>query len=338
MAEAPDRCRRDPALNDLTGRRPRIGLVLGGGGASGLAFHAGVLWALHHDLGWDARTADIVVGTSAGSIVGSLLRAEIAPEDLAAWATDADPSTEGHLFRAVMTAADSAVTRRAVPRLTMPVLHMLNALRHPSQIPGAMATMLPHGLHDHSPHVASLVRREAWPSKPLWISAVRLGDGRLEWFGRDLDPADATVKLADAVAASCAIPVLARPVRIGDHRYLDGSVKSPTHADVLLGADLDLVIVLSPMGHQVGRNPMRVAAHRRVQREVALLERAGLAVQLISPDRDTLSAMGLNMMDRARTASVMLQAFLGTVAQLDAPAALVMSGAVERPAVAVAGT
>lgn len=63
-------------------RPARIGLVLGGGGASGLAFRAGSLWALHHDLGWDPRAADIIVGALPGS--------DVTPEDLAAWATDAD--------------------------------------------------------------------------------------------------------------------------------------------------------------------------------------------------------------------------------------------------------
>jgi NTE family protein len=292
-----------------------------------------VLWALHHDLGWDPRTADIIVGTSAGSIVGALLRSDVMPEDLAAWTTNADPSTEGHEFRAVMEATESIVTHRDVPRLTMPGWHMFNALKHPSQIPGAMATLLPHGLHDHSPRVAMLDRLvETWPSEPLWISAVRVGDGRLQWFGRDFDPAG-IVRPADAVAASCAVPLLARPVPIGGHRYLDGGVKSATHADVLLGAELDLVIVLSPMGHQAGRNPLRAMAHRRVRREVDLLEQAGLAVQLISPDRDTVSAMGFNMMDRARTGSVMRHAFLGAVAQLDAPAAAVLRGAATADAV-----
>ncbi len=225
-----------------------------------MAFHAGVLWALHHDLGWDPRTADIIVGTSAGSIVGALLRSDVAPEDLAAWATNSDPSTNGHVFRAHMKDSDSVITRRAVPGLNMPGWHMLNVLRHPSQLPGAMATMLPHGLHDHSPRVATLDRFvETWPTTPLWIPAVRLGDGRLVWFGRDAD-LSSTVRPADAVAASCAIPVLARPVRIGDHRYLDGGVKSATHADVLIGADLDLVIVLSPTGHRAGRSPLRVLA------------------------------------------------------------------------------
>jgi NTE family protein len=314
-------------LEEPAGPSARIGLVLGGGGASGLAFHAGVLWALHHDLGWDPRTADIIVGTSAGSIVGALLRCEVAPEDLAAWATDSFPTADGHLFRAMMTATDDVVARRAVPRFTVPGWHALNVLRHPSQIPGAVATMLPHGLQDHSPRMATLDRFvDAWPSKPLWIPAVRLGDGRVEWFGRDADRAG-TVRPADAVAASCAVPVLARPVRIGDHRYVDGGVKSATHADVLADADLDLVIVLSPMGHRTGRNPLRALVNRQVRREVAALERAGLAVQLISPDGDTVSTMGFDMMDEARTGSVMRNSFLGAMAQLDASTTAVLSGA-----------
>jgi NTE family protein len=220
-----------------------------------------------------------------------------------------------------MRAADSAVARRMVPTPTMPGWHLLNALRHPSQIPGALATMLPHGLHDHSARMATLDRLvDTWPSKPLWIPAVRVGDGHVEWFGRHADLADA-VKPADAVAASCAIPVLARPVRIGNHRYIDGGVKSATHADVLVGADLDLVIVLSPMGHLSGRSPLRSIAHRQVQREIALLKRTGVDVQLISPDADTVSIMGINMMDQARVGSVMRQAFLGATAQLEASVA-----------------
>ena len=296
---------------------PRVGLVLGGGGAGGLAFHAGVLWALHHDLGWDARTAEIIVGTSAGSIVGALLRSDVVAEDLAAWATDADPSEGGREFRAVMQTADRAVTRPGLPMPNLPGWHALNTLRHPSQIPGAIATMLPNGFFDQSARVRTLERLIGrWPTKPLWISAVRVGDGRLEWFGRDRD-STVGVELAHAVAASCAIPVLARPVRIGAHRYLDGGITSATHADVLLGEELDLVLVLSPMGHQGGRNPMRSVAHRRVRREVAQLENAGIAVQVISPDHDTAGAMGFNMMDRRRVGAVMRRSFLGATAQLD---------------------
>ena len=59
-------------------------LVLGAGGLTGSAFHAGVLQGLL-DRGWDAAVADLVVGTSAGSSTGASLRAGIPVTDL--WAT-----------------------------------------------------------------------------------------------------------------------------------------------------------------------------------------------------------------------------------------------------------
>ena len=71
------------------GHSPRVGLVLGGGGAVGAAFHAGALAAFEHDLGWDARRAEVIVGTSAGSIAGALLRLDVPPTDLAAIAVGA---------------------------------------------------------------------------------------------------------------------------------------------------------------------------------------------------------------------------------------------------------
>src|SRR5437868_2709839 len=63
---------------------PRVALVLGGGGAMGAAYHAGALTALEQDLGWDAREAAVIVGTSAGSLVGALLRMDVPSSDLAA--------------------------------------------------------------------------------------------------------------------------------------------------------------------------------------------------------------------------------------------------------------
>ena len=67
----------------------RVGLVLGGGGVVGQAYHSGVLAVLQNDLGFDARTADLIVGTSAGSITGALLRLGISAENLAAWTVKA---------------------------------------------------------------------------------------------------------------------------------------------------------------------------------------------------------------------------------------------------------
>ncbi len=81
----------------------RIGLVLGAGGTVGQPYHAGVLAALEHDLGWDPRTAEIIVGTSAGSVTGTLLRLGVPASDLAAWAVEAPFRWRGRRCRSCWT-------------------------------------------------------------------------------------------------------------------------------------------------------------------------------------------------------------------------------------------
>src|SRR5262245_31004064 len=74
---------------------PKVALVLGAGGIAGGAFHAGALAALQEETGWDARAADVIVGTSAGSITGATLRVGLAATDLFARAVGAPLSREG---------------------------------------------------------------------------------------------------------------------------------------------------------------------------------------------------------------------------------------------------
>src|SRR3954470_23548363 len=79
----------------------RVGLVLGAGGVVGQAYHAGVLAALEHDFGFDPRTVDMVVGTSAGWITGPLLRFGVKAEDLAAWTVKAPISGDDDVLRRI---------------------------------------------------------------------------------------------------------------------------------------------------------------------------------------------------------------------------------------------
>ncbi len=72
-----------------------VGLVLGAGGVVGRAYHAGVLAALESEVGWDPRSADVIVGSSAGSITGTLLRLGVPASDLSALATRSPLSAEG---------------------------------------------------------------------------------------------------------------------------------------------------------------------------------------------------------------------------------------------------
>jgi NTE family protein len=300
----------------------RIGLVLGAGGTVGQAFHAGVLAALEHDLGWDPRTADVTVGTSAGSVTGTLLHLGVPAHDLAAWAVEAPLSVESADLR-------QRIDRDRPPFPPFTAQHWLRRWRLPSRRllarmakrpwafrPSVAAmTLMPTGRVDLEVHTNGLKEAgpDGWPSG-LWICAARRDDGGRVVFGRQGAP---RATLAEAVAASCAIPGYFAPTAVGGVEYIDGGITSPTNADVVRHAALDLVIVVSPMSAAGGlpRTPdglIRYAAHRRLEREVARLRQQGTTVVRIEPAEHTLRAMGLNMMAEDRSDAVVQAAFIET--------------------------
>jgi len=299
----------------------RIGLVLGAGGAVGHAFHAGVLAALGDETGWDARDAEVVVGTSAGSLVGAFLRAGLAPADIAARAGDEPMSDEG---RRLLQRAEAATRhlppiparpprRRGLPAMSAPGALVRAAARPWKTRPGAVAAAaLPAG-HISTEVIASGLRPlfDHWPERALWINAVQLHSSRRVTFGRDPSP---PADVATAVAASCAIPSFFAPVTINGIRYVDGGVHSPTNADLVAGLGLDLVVISSPMS--IARNQLRFAPDqpaRRLSRfalvrEAGRVRRGGTPVITFQPTPDDLTAMGLNAMDPSRVADVTRQA------------------------------
>ena len=177
-APAPDRAMPEA-------HEPRVGLVLGAGGIVGQAFQAGVLAALEHDLGWDPRSADVIVGTSAGAITGTLLRLGIPAHDLAAWAVRAPLSVEGSTMRDLL--GDDHPTfppMRPAQWLRpwrLPTRALLRrVLREPWTVrPTALAmTLLPAGqieLRSHTSRLAQ-VASDAWPER-LWLCAAHRDSG-----------------------------------------------------------------------------------------------------------------------------------------------------------------
>jgi len=291
----------------------RTGLVLGAGGIVGQAYQAGVLAALEQDVGWDPRMADVIVGSSAGSVTGAALRLGVAASDLAARATGDVLSPAGAAFFAAIDGADQALPAPSPGdllrgwRLPSASLLTRTALRPWALRPAAAAsTLLPPGRYDLRERTRVLDRLgHGWP-RNLWVCAARRDDGRRVVFGRQGSP---HARLSDAVAASCAIPGYFAPVPIGSHEYVDGGVHSPTNADVLLREDLDLVIVVSPMSaaHGTSRRPdaaMRWAAHRRLEGEIRRLRAQGTTVVRFEPNTDTLAVMGINAMADDRSGVV----------------------------------
>lgn len=308
-----------------------VGLVLGAGGIAGQAYHAGVLAALEADADWDARAADLIVGTSAGAITATLLRGGVPSSDLAAWTTRAPLSLEGNLledlfgkeFPELEPLTASHLLRR--PSRPSPALVQRLLLR-PWQPPGVglLLTLASPGQIDISRFLEPLqmVEPPGWHDGDLWICAVRRRDGRRVVFGRAGSP---QAPLHLAVAASCAVPGYFAPVTINGITYVDGGVHSPTNAAVALGQDLQTVIVVSPMSgaHGIPSDVIGVVRRHATFRlgfEVRALVAAGVNVVVFEPDASVQEAMKGEWMSRQRVDEITRAAFAAARVQLRDPA------------------
>jgi NTE family protein len=291
----------------MTPGTTNIGLVLGAGGVAGGAWHAGVLAAVAEETGWDARSAAVVVGTSAGSITGAALRSGVAPRDLHAMAVGASLSAEGSaLFGRVRSPDGFRAAAGRTPRPANPTLGLRSLARLDLRPGVALAGMLPAGTIDTamiSNRVEELAGGPAWPGAPLWVVAVRLADGRRVVFGRD--EVDGPVRLGSAVAASSAIPGFFAPVEIGGARYVDGGVHSPTNGDLLRNGGFDLVVISAPMAgtwRSMRAHPTalaRTGSRLALDVEVAALRRSGTEVLVFIPGPADTPVMDGRSMDPA---------------------------------------
>ncbi|MCW2498342.1 MAG: patatin-like phospholipase family protein [Frankiales bacterium] len=292
----------------------RRGLVLGAGGVLGAAWTIGALSAVHDDLGWDPREADVLVGTSAGSVLVAALACGISVEELLDHqAGKPDPRIEFD--------PDTDSGGR-LPPLPRPFVGSPRALAHSALRPwkhtpmGALAAALPQGRGSIEPVgrlVDGILPAGGWAPHPAaWVVAMDYDNGRRVAFGGPGAPA---AQLRDAVMASCAIPGWYAPVRIGRHRYVDGGVCSPTSVDLIARLGLDEVYVLSPMTSLSYDAPTSVAARierrfrrivtRRVVGELKKVAAGGTKVSFLGPTAEDLAVIGANMMDPTRRAAVL---------------------------------
>jgi NTE family protein len=314
----------------------RVGLVLGAGGVMGGAWITGGLHALATETGWDPASAEYIVGTSAGAMMGSLLAAGVPPWFMVAHsAGESFDDLKGRDGRPASSADRSAGARitwhRGVPRILLGspelIFHGLRNIRSTPPL-GMLIAWGPRGIVSTEP-LKDIVRRvvpQGWPDHPnLWLVAADYGTLERVVFGREGSP---PADLADAVAAACAIPSFYHPVKIGDRLYIDGGVNSVSNLDVLAGAGLDLAICLNPMSslHRPGDLAGRVTgivrsnAGRRLGREARMVREQGTKVVLIQPTARDLAAMGPNYMSSARRHRVIETAVETVTEQLRVPA------------------
>jgi NTE family protein len=252
-------------------------LVLGGGGITGIAWELGVLAGLREH-GVDLTGADRIVGTSAGSVVGTQLATGVDPEERYA-AQLAPPDGE----------VAAALGRAAVLRLGLAVIGRPDPQRVRARIGrfARRARTVPE-----AERIAVIGRRlpvHEWPERDLRVTAVDAHTGAFAVLDRSTG-----VPLVDAVAASCAVPGIYPPVSTGGRRFVDGGVRSPANAD--LAAGCERVVVLAPIVRGLG--PMI-----GVGQQVAALRADGARVALVSPDAAAVAAIGRNVLDPARRAA-----------------------------------
>jgi NTE family protein len=257
-----------------TETQPRTAIVLGGGGVAGIAWELGLLHGLQQ-AGVPIGDADLVVGTSAGSMVGAMLRYDLVAEG---YQQQFDPEPSSYVepgstdwdaigaatIAAVDGAADEQDARARIGRAAS----LVTVGQTDAERVATFAETLPH--YD-------------WPAAPLAVTAVDAEDGTFRVF----TAADG-VPLSRAIAASCSVPFVWSPVEVAGRRYVDGGVRSVTNADVASRASRVLVVACraedpSPFGPSLDQ-------------AVAGMRADGAAVEVVVADEASQAAYGADVL------------------------------------------
>ncbi|QBJ95391.1 patatin [Rhodococcus sp. ABRD24] len=279
------------------------GLVIGCGGTLGAAWTVAALVAVRDVFGWDPRDADVLMGTSAGAELVTMLGSGIGVDEILAMqlGESTHPALADHL-----AAAPGRLP--PLPRLRFGSPGLIR--RGPSTIT-ALSGLLPQGGGDPGwlDRLATrLAADDGWVSHPdTRLVAMDYDTGERVAFG---SPGAPEATLSQALRASWAIPGWMPPVQVGTRRFVDGGAASTASVDLLARCGLDEVIVLAPMASR-GRTKARGAAvferlalrnwmSAGLDAEVARLEASGTRVVRLDATADDLAVMGPNFMDDRR--------------------------------------
>lgn len=250
-------------------------LVLGGGGVTGVAWETGLLLGLA-EAGLDLSLADAFVGTSAGAVVAAQLTSGLSLDQLyAAQMTSESGEIAARMSRSALIRFVLAMAWPGDPQHARARLGRA-ALRAKTAPEAERRAVIAHRLPKHD-----------WPSQRLLITAVNALTGSAVVFDRD-----SGVSLVDAVAASCAVPLVWPPMTIDGQCYIDGGVRSVANIDLAKGYERVVAIVPT------------TAAVRRVDQPTSQVAALGSSIRsvIVSPDAASRAAIGSNVLDPARRA------------------------------------
>lgn len=253
---------------------PERALVLSGGGITGIAWELGVIVGLR-DAGVDLTSADLVIGTSAGSVVGAQITSGASLDEL--YERQLEPpdgeiaSSLGRSF--ILTVVGSVLTARTVLAARRRIGRMALAA---DTVPEERRIRV----------IESRLPRHEWPhDRRLLVTAVDTATGELGVFGKD-----SGTPLVDAVAASCAVPGVWPPVTIAGRRWMDGGIRTMANADLAHGCGRVVILAPSRVTTPLMPGP---------QQQAIQLRRRGTDAVVVNPDAATRDALGRNPLDPA---------------------------------------
>lgn len=280
-------------------------LVLGGGGPVGIAWEAGLAAGLLEG-GVDLSRADYILGTSAGSFVGSQLAAGRDPGAMAAAILAEEQRGKSAADSGEPPASGGA--RAPGGNTNMMTLMKLmqeaaNGKRSGEEVRKELgAFALGAQTVDEETFIKSFGRSlseggdGAWPEHHFACTAVDTATGAFQVWDNSTG-----VPLAKAVASSCSVPGVYPPITINGKRYMDGGMRSGTNADLAKGHDkVILVAVRIGAGDPAALERSKAA----LDKEIKVLTDAGAEVEVITPDEASAAAFGNNLMNaRVRPAA-----------------------------------
>ena len=291
-------------------------LVLGGGGLPGMGYLIGALQGLG-EAGVSVDQPAVLLGTSAGGVVGALMRIGIAPSEIGARLLDAAhtriPWAVNRLasYDLVRRVAGAAwVVQRAALRVPLP--------------PVCAPSWLTGGLLEAPTDLLGVQLCDPWPDGVLWLPTVDLVSGRRRVLGlRDTDRD--TIPFPLAVQAAMAVPGVFPAVRIGRELLTDGGVHSSTNLDIAARRTAGPIVCIAPLGYDrdhpppLGRRLLRARFQHRLDTEYRDARDGRRPILVIRPGADQVRYAEPNFLRGRNMASLIDAARAQTLELIHGP-------------------
>ncbi len=270
-------------------------LVLSGGGPVGIAWQSGLTVGLA-DQGVRLSDADLVVGTSAGSVVGAQIalgrdlneqveryrQADARRTSAPAADATSTPAAPGAQMQKLMEIMASAITEDSDPE-------------HARMLIGKFALEAETFPEERFVENFRHLDGEGWPRRYACTAVDAETGAFIVWDGGN------QAELPRAVASSCAVPGVFPPITIDGRRYVDGGMRSGTNADLAEGHDRVLIISLMGASRLASTPDPRMERYRRrMEDELGVLTDAGGTIEILAPDDEAADVLGVNLMDSTR--------------------------------------